>query len=100
MAHFIDLFSPETYEAFARSTRAVSGFRMRHKGMAERIKPGATFVCYLTRLLPWCGLLEVIDGPFVDDKPIFVTESDPFVVRVRPTRPHNGRLHACRTRPT
>lgn len=87
MAHFIDLFSPETHEAFARSTRAVSGFRMRHKGMAERIKPGDTFVCYLTRLSRWCGLLEVIDGPFVDDKPIFVTEGDPFVVRfhVRPT---------------
>lgn len=86
MAHFIDLFSPETYEAFSRSTRAVSGFRMRHKGLAERIKPGDTFVCYVTRLSRWCGLLEVIDGPFVDDKPIFVTESDPFVVRfhVRP----------------
>lgn len=81
MAQFIDLFSPETYEAFGRSTRAVSGFRMRHKGMAERIKPGDTFVCYLTRLSRWCGLLEVIDGPFIDDKPIFVTESDPFVVR-------------------
>jgi len=87
MAHFIDLFSPETYEAFARSTRAISGFRMRHKGMAERIKPGDTFVCYLTRLSRWCGLLEVVDGPFVDDKPIFMAQSDPFVVRfhVRPT---------------
>ncbi|MEY4704163.1 MAG: hypothetical protein RL042_359 [Nitrospirota bacterium] len=86
MAQFIDLFSPETYEAFARSSRTVSGFRMRHKGMAERIKPGDTFVCYLTRLSRWCGLLEVIDGPFIDDKPIFVTESDPFVIRfhVRP----------------
>ena len=40
MAYFIDLFSPETYEAFARSGRDISGFRLRHKGMADRIKSG------------------------------------------------------------
>jgi hypothetical protein len=27
--------------------------------------------------------LEVIEGPFIDDKPIFVSENDPFVVRFR-----------------
>lgn len=83
MAYFIDLFSPETYEAFARSPRDVSGFRLRHKNVADRIKPGDIFVCYLTRLSRWFGLLEVIEGPFIDDKPIFVPESDPFVVRFR-----------------
>jgi hypothetical protein len=30
MAYFIDLFSPETYEAFGRSSRDISGFRLRH----------------------------------------------------------------------
>src|SRR6266568_9485718 len=85
MAYFIDLFSPETYDAFARSARDVSGFRLRHKGMAERIKPGDTFVCYLTRLSRWFGLLEVVDGPYIDSTPVFVPagESDPFTVRFR-----------------
>jgi hypothetical protein len=83
MAYFIDLFSPETYEAFARSTRDISGFRLRHKGMADRIKPGDVFICYLTRLSRWFGLLEVVEGPFIDNKPIFVPENDPFVVRFR-----------------
>jgi hypothetical protein len=83
MLYFIDLFSPETYEAFARSPRDVSGFRLRHKGMAERIKAGDVFVCYLTRLSRWFGLLEVIEGPFIDNKPIFLPEGDPFVVRFR-----------------
>jgi hypothetical protein len=83
MAYFIDLFSPETYEAFARSSRDISGFRLRHKGMADRIKPGDVFVCYLTRLSRWFGLLEVVEGPFIDDKPIFVPDNDPFVVRFR-----------------
>src|SRR5713101_8554262 len=87
MAYFIDLFSHETYEAFARSSRDVSGFRLRHKKMAERVSPGDVFVCYLTRLSRWFGLLEVIEGPFMDNKPVFVAENDPFVVRfrVRPT---------------
>jgi hypothetical protein len=86
MAYFIDLFSPETYEAFGRSSRDISGFRLRHKNVAERVKPGDAFICYLTRLSRWFGLLEVLEGPFIDDKPIFVPENDPFVVRfkVRP----------------
>lgn len=86
MAYYIDLFSPETYEAFARSSRDVSGFRPRHKNIAERIKPGDIFVCYLTRVSRWFGLLEVVDGPFTDEKPIFAPESDPYTVRfhVRP----------------
>ena len=83
MSYYINLFSPETYEAFTHSSRDISGFRMRHKGMAERIKPGEMFVCYLTRLSRWFGLLEVIEGPFIDNKPIFVPEDDPFVVRFR-----------------
>lgn len=83
MAYFIDLFSPETYEAFGRSTQEVSGFRMRHKGMAERIKPGDVFACYVTRVSRWCGLLEIVEGPFIDNKPIFVPDNDPFIVRFR-----------------
>ena len=83
MAYFIDLFSPETYEAFARSSRDVSGFHLRHKKMAERLSPSDVFVCYLTRLSRWFGLLEVVEGPFIDDTPILVPERDPFVVRFR-----------------
>ena len=83
MAYFIDLFSPETYDAFARSPRDISGFRVRHKNIAEKIKPGDVFVCYLTRLSRWFGLLEVIKGPFIDNTPVFVQENDPFVVRFR-----------------
>jgi len=48
MAYFIDLFSPETYEAFGRSSRDISGFRLRHKRAADRVSLGDRFVCYLT----------------------------------------------------
>jgi len=81
MAYYLDLFSPETYEAFNRSDQSISGFRERHWNAASRIKPGDKLVCYMTKLSRWFGLLEVLQGPFRDDKPIFFPENDPFVVR-------------------
>src|SRR5262245_36243321 len=86
MAYFLDLFSPETYETFTRSDRSVSGFRPRHQNAASRMRPGDKLICYMTRLSRWVGVLEVVDGPYRDDKPIFFSENDPFVVRfhVRP----------------
>ncbi len=83
MAYYLDLFSPETYEAFSRSERNISGFRIRQKNVATRIKPGDKFICYMTKLSRWIGLLEVLEGPFIDDTPIFYPKDDPFVVRFR-----------------
>lgn len=77
------MFSPETYEAFKASSREISGFRLRQKSIAERINAGDILVCYMTRLSRWFGLLEVVEGPFIDSTPIFVAENDPFVVRFR-----------------
>jgi len=83
VAYFVDLFSPETYEAFRHSSREVSGFRLRQKTIAARINAGDVFVCYMARLSRWFGILEVINGPYIDDEPIFMPEGDPFVVRFR-----------------
>lgn len=51
--------------------------------MTERIQKGDAFVCYVTRVSRWCGLLEIVDGPFIDDTPIFLPENDPYVIRFR-----------------
>jgi len=83
MAYLLDLFSPETYEAFSRSDRTVSGFRPRHKLAAGRVQSGDKLVCYMTKLSRWVGVLEVLEGPFEDNSPIFYAESDPFSVRFR-----------------
>ena len=40
-------------------------------------------MCYMTRLSRWFGVLEVIGGSYVDNKPIFTPADDPFVVRFR-----------------
>ncbi len=83
MSYFMDLFSPETYEAFAKSDRTISGFRPRQRNIAQRIRPGDKLVCYMTRLSRWIGILEVENGPFNDATPIFYPEADPFTVRFR-----------------
>jgi hypothetical protein len=70
-------------EAFGRSDRSVSGFRPRHKNAAERVRIGDKLLCYMTRVSRWFGVLEVLEGPFRDNTPIFVQEADPFVVRFR-----------------
>lgn len=84
MAYFTDLFSPETFANFLQSDRTISGFRLRQKNMAERVQTGDIFVCYLTRVSRWCGLLEVVEGPFQDKTPLFVDGGeDPYEIRFR-----------------
>lgn len=83
MAYWTDLFTPDTFEAFARSDRTVSGFRESQKAFAEKVRPGDVFVCYMVRLSRWIGVLEVESGSFIDDTPIFTPAPDPFVMRFR-----------------
>jgi hypothetical protein len=83
MAFFLDLFSPDTYEAFGRSDRTVSGFRPRQRNVAQRLKAGDKLICYMTRLSRWIGVLQVEAGPFNEDTPIFYPENDPFTVRFK-----------------
>jgi hypothetical protein len=83
MGYFVHVFSPETYEAFSRSDRTVSGFGLRQQGIAGRLMAGDRLVCYMTKLSRWVGVLEVLEGPYVDETPLFFPDGDPFVVRFR-----------------
>lgn len=86
MKYFTNIFSPATYEAFKQSPREVSGFKEVQLSAAKKVQPGDRLVCYLTKLGRWWGVLEVLEGPYVDGTPIFQPENDPYVVRfnVRP----------------
>ena len=83
MNYYIDLFSPETAKAFESSNKDISGFRISRKTYVNNrnIGPGDRFICYVTKLQRIVGVLEVKSNPFQDDKPIFVKENDPFVLR-------------------
>ena len=83
LAYYLDLFSPETYEAFTKSKQDISGFREREQAAANRLIPGDVLVCYMTYLSRWIGLLEVLSKPFIDRTPLFYDADDPFQVRVK-----------------
>jgi hypothetical protein len=80
MNYYLDLFTPETWDAFRKHGATISGFRERQRKTAERIRPGDKFHCYVVRLSRWCGILEVKSKMFTDSTPIFINP-DPFVIR-------------------
>jgi len=85
MNYFIDLFSPETARAFEQSNRDISGFRISRRSYAENqnIGPGDKFICYVTRVQRFIGVLEVKSNFYIDETPHFLKENDPFVFRCK-----------------
>lgn len=83
MAYYLDLFSPETFEAFTNSDRTVSGFRRRQRNAAAKMKPGDKMICYVTKISRWVGILEVVSKSYEDGTPLFYPEDDPFVIRFK-----------------
>jgi predicted RNA-binding protein len=84
VSYYLNLFSPETYEKFSESNRNISGFPERQKNMADKIKIGDKFICYMTKISRWIGILEVQSKFFVDsDNPIFFSQNDPYIVRFK-----------------
>ena len=83
MAYILDLFTPETWLAFRENGATVTGFRERHRRLAsERVSQGDIFVCYLTRLSRWCGVLQAESGAYHDDSPL-LDDPDPYTVRFK-----------------
>jgi predicted RNA-binding protein len=83
MRYFIDLFSPTTFSRFISSGKNISGYGKRQEGIAKGIKKGDLFICYLTKISRFCGILEVQDKYFIDSSPIFVDENDPYIIRFK-----------------
>jgi len=82
--YWLDLFTPYTWTKFQVNGASISGFRSRQRKTAhEKVKDGDIFVCYLTKLSRWCGLLQIEGTAFDDSTPYFAEEDDPFTVRFR-----------------
>ena len=83
MKYHLDLFTPETWTAFREAGATVTGFRERHRRLAEeRVSRGDILLCYLTRVSRWCGALEVESEPYFDDNPL-LDNPDPYTVRFK-----------------
>jgi len=57
MNHYLNLFSPSTAQAFADHGKTVSGFTKNQSATAQRLRPGDKFVCYVTKISRWIGVL-------------------------------------------
>ena len=83
MTYFLEIFAPETWRAFREMGGTVTGFRERQRRLAfERVRPGDIFLCYMTRLSRWCGVLQVESEAYDDDSPIH-EEFAPYTVRFK-----------------
>jgi len=83
MAAYLDLFTPETWQAFRKRGADVSGFRVWGRVIASKIKPDDVFICYLVGLSRWIGALRVTSNAYEDSAPYFVEQADPFVIRFK-----------------
>ncbi len=84
MTYWLDLFTGVTWEEFQKAGAKISGFREHRRKRASKIRPGDIFLCYLTGVKRWVGLLEVTGEMFEDSSPIWAEEV--FPVRF-PTKP-------------
>ena len=84
MNYWLDLFTGTTWEEFQEAGANVTGFREHNRTRASRIRPGDVFLCYITGVKRWVGLLEVTGDLFVDNTPIWGEEVFPVRFSVRP----------------
>ena len=81
--YWLDLFTSATWQEFLTFGGNVSGFRESRWKTLQRVKPGDYFLCYLTGVSRFIGILEAISAPFQDHTPIWQDEDFPARVRVK-----------------
>jgi predicted RNA-binding protein len=81
--YWLDLFTAVTWQEFLDAGGSVSGFRESKWSTLQKVKVGDYFLCYLTGISRWIGLLEVTSEPFRDTTQIWKDESFPCRVRVK-----------------
>lgn len=81
--YWLDLFTPTTRQQFNDAGASVSGFRESCWKILQKVKKGDYFLCYLTGISRWVGVLEVVSEPFKDTTQIWEDEDFPCRVKVR-----------------
>ncbi len=84
MNYWLDLFTGTTWQEFQKAGACVSGFRRHNRSRAMKIRSEDTFLCYLTGVKRWVGLLRVKSDMFEDETPIWGEEVFPIRFTVEP----------------
>lgn len=84
MSYYLAIFSENTYQAFLKSDKTIMGFPVNKFKLAEKIKPGDKFICYITKIGRWCAVFDVESQLFEDQTPVFVQQfPDPYCIRFK-----------------
>lgn len=62
--YWLDLFTGTTWEEFQRAGSSVTGFRESRWKRIQKVAKGDYFLCYLTGVSRFIGILEVVSKPF------------------------------------
>jgi hypothetical protein len=81
-SYWLDLFTPTSWQEFVDAGANVSGFRESLEHTSED-QVGDYFLCYLTGVSRWIGVLEVASAAFQDTSPIWKDESFPCAAKTR-----------------
>ena len=76
------MFTGTTWQEFLDAGATVSGFRERRWKTVQQIKPGDYFLCYLTGVSRFIGVLEDTSEPYWDETPVWKDEVFPCRVKV------------------
>jgi len=85
--YWLDLFTPRTWEEARQRNFQVTGFRLQRWPVVSRIKPGDLFVCYVTELGRFSGILKAASDPYKDEskaRQIWTQDLFPCLVDVEP----------------
>lgn len=85
--YWLDLFTPGTWEEARKIDFKVTGFRLSRWKAVSKIKPGDLFVCYLTKLSRFCGILKAASQPYQDEnkaRQIWKHDLFPCLIDVEP----------------
>jgi len=82
-SYWLDLFTWTTWQEFLKAGGQVSGFREQRWNTVRQIKPGDYQLCYLTGVMRFIGVLEVVSDPNQDESMIWKDEVFPCRVKVK-----------------
>lgn len=84
MNYWLYLFNGTGWASFRQAGCKACGFSHYMRGTAGRIKSGDMLLCYLTGVMRWIGVLEILSGPTEGPQSGWSDPAFPVVFRVNP----------------
>ena len=74
--YWLDLFTGKTWEEFIKAGADISGFRESRWKTLQRVKKGDYFLCYITGISRFIGILEATSDAYKDTSKSIWSDED------------------------